>query len=78
MLIYRHQNAVRNLDIKIANRSFENVLQVKYLETIVTNQNLIQKEIKRKSNSGNACYHLVQNLLSSRLSKNVTIKYARL
>jgi hypothetical protein len=38
----------------------------------VTNQNLIQDEIKRRLNSGNACYHSVQNLLSSPLlSKNV-------
>jgi hypothetical protein len=28
---------------------------------------LIQEEIKRRVNSGNACYHSVQNLLSSRL-----------
>jgi hypothetical protein len=34
-----------------------------------------QEEIKRRSNSGNACYHSAQNLLSSRLlSKNVQIK----
>ncbi|PNF43171.1 hypothetical protein B7P43_G15655 [Cryptotermes secundus] len=38
----------------------------------VTNQNLIQEEIKRRLNSGNACYHSVQNLLSSRLlSKSI-------
>jgi hypothetical protein len=36
---------------------------------------LIQKEIKRRSNSGNACYHSVQNLSSSRLlSKNVKVR----
>jgi hypothetical protein len=35
---------------------------------------LIQEEIKRRLNSGNACYHLVQNLLSScLLSKNLKI-----
>jgi hypothetical protein len=34
---------------------------------IVTNQNLIQEEIERRLNSGNACYHSVLNLLSSRL-----------
>jgi hypothetical protein len=39
----------------------------KYLGTTVTNQNLIQEDIKRRLNSGNACYHSVQNLLSSRL-----------
>jgi hypothetical protein len=43
-------------------------------ERLLTNQNLIQEEIKRRLNSGKACYHSVQNLLSSRLpSKNVKI-----
>jgi hypothetical protein len=40
----------------------------------VANQNLIQEEIKRL-NSGNACYHSVQNLLYSRLlSKYIRIR----
>jgi hypothetical protein len=43
-----------NHDMKIANRTFENVAQFRYLETTVTNQNLIQEEIKRRLNSGNA------------------------
>jgi hypothetical protein len=67
MLLSRHQNVGQNRDIKKANRSFENVSQFKYLGTTVTNQNLIQEEIKRRLNSGNACYNSVQNLLSSRL-----------
>jgi hypothetical protein len=51
------------------------VAQFKYLGTTVTDQNLIQEEIKRRFNSGNACYHSVQNLLSSRLlSKNIKIR----
>jgi hypothetical protein len=75
MLLSCHQNADRNRDIKIGNRSFENVSQFKYLGMTVTNQNLIQEEIKRRLNSGNACYHLVQNLLSSHLlSKNLKIR----
>jgi hypothetical protein len=74
MLLSCHQNIGQNRDVKIANRSFENVSQFKYLGTTVTNQNLIQEEIKRRLNSGNACYHSVQNLLSSRLlSKNLKI-----
>jgi hypothetical protein len=45
------------------------------LGTTITNQNLIQEEIKRRLNLGNACYYLVQNLLSSRLlSKNTKIR----
>jgi hypothetical protein len=75
MLLSRHQNVVQNRDIKIANRSFENVSEFRCLGTTVTNQNLIQEEIKRRLNSGNACYHSVQTLLSSRLlSKNLKIR----
>jgi hypothetical protein len=74
-VLSRHQNVGRDRGTKIANRSFENVSQFKYLGTTVTNQTLIQEEIKRRLNSGNACYHSVQNLPSSRLlSKNLKIK----
>jgi hypothetical protein len=45
------------------------------LGTTITKQNLIQEEIKRRLNSGNACYHSVQNVLSSRLLyKNIKIR----
>jgi hypothetical protein len=65
--------------IKIANMSFENLAHFKYLGKTVTNQNLIQEEIKRRLNSGNACYHSVQTLLSSRqLSKNVKIRISKI
>jgi hypothetical protein len=71
VLLSRHQNVSQNRDVKLANRSFENVSQFKYLGTKVTNQNLIQEEIKWRLNSVNACYHSIQNLMSSRLlSKN--------
>jgi hypothetical protein len=69
------QNADQNWDIKLRNRSFENVSQFKYWGMTVINQNLIQEEIKRRLNSGNACYYSVQNLLSSHLlSKNVMVR----
>jgi hypothetical protein len=74
MLLCRHQNAGQIQDINIRNRSFENVTQFRYLGTTVTNQNLIQEEIKRRLNSGSTCYWSVQNLLSSRLlSKKIKI-----
>jgi len=50
----------------------------KYLGTNLTNQNSIAEEIKSRLKSGNACYHSVQNLLSSRLlSKNLKVKIYR-
>ena len=50
----------------------------RYLGTTLTNQNSIQEEIKSRLMSGNACYQLVQNLLSSSLlSKNLKIKIYR-
>jgi hypothetical protein len=50
------------------------VAQLKYLETTATNQNFVQEDIKRRLNSGNACYHSVQKLLSCMLSENIKIK----
>jgi hypothetical protein len=47
MLLSCHQNAGQNDNIKIGDRSFENVAQFIYLGTTVTNQNLILEEIKR-------------------------------
>jgi hypothetical protein len=66
-LLSCHQNAGHDCDLRVANRSFENVSQFKYLRTTVTNKKMIQEEIKRGMNSDNAFYRSVQNLLSSRL-----------
>jgi hypothetical protein len=52
ILLSHLQNIGQNRDIKIANRSFENVSQFKYLGTTVTIQNLIQEKIKMRLNSG--------------------------
>jgi hypothetical protein len=74
MLLSCHQNAGLNHNIKIGDRSFENVAHFKYLGMTVINQNFIQEEIKRRLNLGNACYHSGQNLLSScLLYRNVKI-----
>jgi sorting nexin-29 len=71
MLLSRQQNVGQNRDIKISNRLFGNVSQFKYLGRTVTNKNLILEKIKRRLNSSNACYHLVQNLLPSRLLSKI-------
>jgi len=63
----RDQNAGRIHNIKIDNSSFERVEEFRYLGTTLTNQNSIQEEIKSRLKLGNACYHLVQNLLSSKI-----------
>jgi hypothetical protein len=50
-------------------------MYVQIFGTTIANQNLIKKEIKNRLNSGNDCYHSVQNVLSSHLlSKNVKIR----
>ena len=65
--------------MKVDNSSTERVEEFKYLGTTLTNKNSIQKEIKSRLKSGNACYHSVQNLLSSSLlSKNLNIKIYRI
>ena len=48
------------------------------LGTTLTIQNSIPEEIKSRLRSGNACYHSVQNFLSSRLlSRKLKIKIYR-
>jgi hypothetical protein len=47
-------------------------------ETTVTNQNYIHEEIEIRLNSGNACHHSLQDLLSPHvLCKKVNIKINR-
>jgi hypothetical protein len=78
IVMSRDQIAGQNGYIQIGNKSFETVEQFEYLGTTLTNQNFIHEEIKSRLKSGNACYHSVQNLLSSSLlSKNVKIKIYR-
>jgi hypothetical protein len=74
MLPSHHQSTRENDDINVANRSFENVAQFKYLGMPVTTQNFIQEEIKRRMNLGNLSHQSVHNLLFSHvLSKSLKI-----
>jgi hypothetical protein len=72
-LLYQLQKAltVFGLNEKVAC----NFARGKTLYFTLTRRLLIQEEIKRRLNSGNSCYHLVQSLLFSRLlSKNLKIR----
>jgi hypothetical protein len=72
------QKAGQRHSIKIADWSFEDVAKCKYLGTTLTDQNCMKEEIKSRLNSGNACYHSVHSLLSSRLlSSNVKLTYIK-
>jgi len=78
MVMSRDRNAGRGHSVKIDNSSIERVEEFKYLGMTITDQNSIQEEIKSRLKLGNACYHSVQNLLSSRLlSKNLKMKIYR-
>ena len=71
MVMSREQTAGLSHTMKVDNSSTKRVEEFKYLGTTLTNQNFIQEEIKSRMKLVNACYHLVQNLLSSNLlSKN--------
>jgi hypothetical protein len=75
MFMSRHQTAGQSNYIRIANKFFEKVAKFKYLGATLTDQNCIHEEIRSRLNLGNACYHAVQNLSSSRLlSRNVNIE----
>jgi hypothetical protein len=61
MLMSRSQKIRQKHSIKIANRSFEDVAEFKYLGITLTNQKCMHEEIKSRLNSKNACYHSVQS-----------------
>jgi hypothetical protein len=79
MLMSHYQKTGRKHGIKLANRSFENVAKFKYLGTTPTDQNCVHEEIRSRLNSGNACLHSVQSVLSSRLlSRDLKFKIYKL
>jgi hypothetical protein len=78
MIMSQDQNAGQNHNIKINNKSFERAEQFKYLGATLMNLNSIHEEIKSRLKLEHACYHSMQNLLSSRLLyKNIKIRVYR-
>jgi hypothetical protein len=65
LIMSRDQNARRIHNAKIDNSSFERLEQFKYLGKVIKNKNSTKDEIKSRLKSWNACYHSVQNRLSS-------------
>jgi hypothetical protein len=64
--------------IKTANRSSEDAAKFKMSGNNTNRSNCLQEEIKGRLNSGTACYHSVQSLLSSHLlSRNVRLEYMK-
>jgi hypothetical protein len=78
MVMSRDQNAGRSHSVRINNSTFDRVEDFKYLGTTLTHKNSIPEETESRLRLGNACYHSVHNLLSSRLlSKNLKIEVYR-
>jgi hypothetical protein len=74
MLRPPYQKAEQRHCIKKANSSCQEAVTLKYLGTTLTDQNCMHEEMKSRLNSGNACYHSVQGILTSRLlSRNVKV-----
>jgi len=71
-VIFRDQNKGQIHNLKTDNISFEMVELYKYLGTTLIHTNSIQQDIQSSMNSGNVCYHLVQDLFSfSLLTQNI-------
>ena len=71
MVMSGEQTAGLSHTMKVDNSSIERVEEFRYLGSTLTNQNSIQEEIKSRLKLGNACYHSVQNLLSSSLLSRI-------
>jgi hypothetical protein len=63
------KQAAGSLETMAVSRQCGIIFQNLFLVCVIAH--LIQEEIKRRLNSGNACYHSVQNLLYSLLSKKL-------
>jgi hypothetical protein len=78
MFLSHGQNAGKNYNTKVGNKSFESEAKFKYLRASHTNQNCINKDRKTRLNSRNALHPSVHSLFPScLLSQNMEIKIYR-
>jgi hypothetical protein len=78
MFMSRDQHVGQSDNINTGYNFFETVEHFTHLGTALTNQNCTHEEVERRVKFENACYHSMQNLLSSSLlSKNIEIKMYR-
>ena len=59
VIMYREQNTGQNRNIKIGNKLFESVVQLKYFATTPTTKNRIREEIQSRQDLWNDCHHWV-------------------
>jgi hypothetical protein len=72
----RCQEVGQKHNIKITNKSFEDVAKLKYLGKKLTEENCMNEEIKYRLNSGNACYrsvHLLYRNVKVKIYKTTTL-----
>ena len=67
MLMYDYKNTRHNHYIKTVTNPLKIQQSYKYLGATLRNKCCTHEEINSRLNSGNACYHSVENLLSSGL-----------
>jgi hypothetical protein len=71
----RSQTIGQKHSINTAIRFFEDVGKFKYLGTTLTDQSCKHREMNSRLNSGKACYHSVESLLScGLLCRNVKVE----
>lgn len=77
--VYLGQTHVsQNHNMKVANKSYVDLENFKYLGPTLTNQNSMHEGIRSRLNSGNTCSHLAHNPQSTNLRlKNINIKIYR-
>ena len=79
MLSSCEKNAGRNHEKKTPNKSFESVVKFMYFGMTTVSQNCVLENSRSRLTLGNACTHLVQNiLLFSLLYKSINVKIHRL